>query len=91
MKLTSDTLSWLGWKGHENIALKIRELITMYLEENPDDHSGCVFLAAILRLKDFQVRNYQEWNTHVIPILNQLDENDFFGTEGWRHHVGLDD
>lgn len=27
----------------------------------------------------------------IIAKLNELDNDDFFGTEGWRHFFGLDD
>lgn len=26
----------------------------------------------------------------LIRALDQLDEEDFFGTEGWRHYLGLE-
>lgn len=27
----------------------------------------------------------------IVDLLDELDEEDFFGTEGWRHNFGLGD
>ena len=27
----------------------------------------------------------------LINELDKLDEDDFFGTEGWKHHFGIDE
>lgn len=27
----------------------------------------------------------------IIEELDRLDEDDFFGTEGWKHHFGIED
>ena len=27
----------------------------------------------------------------IVKNLDELDEEDFFGSEGWRHYLGLED
>lgn len=27
----------------------------------------------------------------MVNMLDQADEDDYFGTEGWRHHLGWDE
>jgi len=39
-------------------------------------------------MKDEAVRNLLE---KIIDKLDELDEEDFFGTEGWEHFFGLED
>lgn len=90
MKLGSETLYWLNWQGHHNLAKKITERIELYSENNPDD-VGSVFLEALLELPTYKEAQWAEWNSHVIPLFEKLDQFDFFGTEGWEHHVGLTD
>jgi len=39
-------------------------------------------------LTDAACRKYLK---ELIQELDDLDEDDFFGTEGWRHRLGLED
>ncbi len=39
-------------------------------------------------LKEEAVRKYL---VQLIYALDELDGDDFFGTEGWRHYLGFDD
>lgn len=42
-------------------------------------------VAAVLLLDD---ERFEEFLTRVIDQMNELDQDDFFCTEGWRHYVG---
>jgi hypothetical protein len=33
----------------------------------------------------------KEYLKDLIQKLDEVDEDDFFGTEGWRHYFGLED
>lgn len=33
----------------------------------------------------------KDYLANLINKLDDLDEEDFFGTEGWRHYLGLED
>lgn len=33
----------------------------------------------------------KDYLRNLIEKLDELDEDDYFGTEGWRHRFGLDD
>lgn len=32
----------------------------------------------------------KEWLEKLVNKLNELDNDDFFGTEGWQHFFGLE-
>ena len=42
----------------------------------------------INKLTDKQAK---EWLTKIVDKLDELDEDDFFGTEGWKHYMGFED
>lgn len=42
-------------------------------------------VAAVLLLDD---ERFEEFLTRVVDQMNELDQDDFFCTEGWRHYVG---
>lgn len=33
----------------------------------------------------------KEYLAHIVSVLDGLDSDDFFGTEGWRHFFNFDD
>jgi hypothetical protein len=32
----------------------------------------------------------KEWLKKIIQKLDELDNDDFFGTEGWKHYLGFE-
>ena len=50
------------------------------------------FFKTIGKLSDNQ--EYSEFIEHIeclIELLDEMDCEDVFGTEGWKHAIGLDD
>lgn len=45
----------------------------------------------MVKIKDLTEDQAKDALRNIIAKLNELDEDDFFGTEGWRHFFGLDD
>ena len=40
---------------------------------------------------DEEQRIMVEYSTELEILLDEADQDDFFGTEGWRHRLGLED
>ncbi len=37
-----------------------------------------------------EIDNFLEYVEELERLLNESDDDDMFGTEGWRHHIGLE-
>ena len=33
----------------------------------------------------------KEWLSKIVDKLEELSDEDFFGSEGWKHYMGFDD
>lgn len=44
-----------------------------------------------IEIKRLTEEQAKEWLRKLIHELDRLDAEDFFGTEGWRHHLGFEE
>jgi hypothetical protein len=42
-------------------------------------------------MEDLTENQVKKLLSTLIESLDDLDSNDFFGTEGWRHYLGFED
>lgn len=42
-------------------------------------------------VKDLTEKAAKKWLKKLISKLDELDEHDFFGTQGWRHFMSIED
>ena len=45
----------------------------------------------IIEVDDMTEKQAKEMLKELIDYMNELDQDDFFGTEGWKHHMGYED
>ena len=45
----------------------------------------------MIKVKDMTEDQAKNILRNIIGKLNELDEDDYFGTEGWMHFFGFDD
>ncbi len=43
-----------------------------------------------VRIEDMTIEQLRYFLKLLIEKLNELDNDDFFGTEGWRHFMGFE-
>ena len=44
-----------------------------------------------IEVSDMSEESAKRLLNRIIFKLDELDEEDFFGTEGWKHYLGLED
>lgn len=45
----------------------------------------------MFNVDDLTEESAKDWLRTIIEKLDALDEEDFFGTEGWKHFMGFED
>lgn len=44
-----------------------------------------------MNVNDMNEEQAKDWLITIIDKLDDLDNEDFFGSEGWKHYMGLED
>ena len=45
----------------------------------------------MFNVQDLTEKSAKEYLQEIIDKLDILDEDDFFGSEGWKHYLGFED
>ena len=73
-------------------ALRLAEATLSYTLNNGSEfvkaHEAC--RDALKRVRDERLRKRNTKLAQIVSKLDALDNEDFFGTEGWRHYFGME-
>lgn len=45
----------------------------------------------VIDIDDLTESQMRDMLSQIVDKLDELDEDDYFGTEGWRHFFGIED